>query len=568
MDYYEYYEALIPSETQRYNFFYMRLNKMLLEWNKFIYQNEHKTENSWVYLFEYIKSSIIDILSEFCPREEKKILKSRIWDDNFKEILFKNLIKYKKKSLIIWCFLQCNYYINQHIEKKMYNEELIKNMDFIISKGSFFENVDELYLDPLLVISAPLFSLSYRNQNNKELFQKRYDTYISMCPDILYNGVADRTISQDGKLKIGFMSDFLTKDSSVLRDRMGIIENLDSNLFDIHLIISIEPENIKGTLSKEFYERNKDKFLILDRTIQKSREQISELNLDVLVFCEIGMAVKNLLLSFSRMAPVQINTWGHSDTSGHKDIDYYISSKIFETEDAQDNYSEKLIKFDSLGTYYFSPEKQFLGNIEKDDKDEEIIFDRKYFSLPEDKILIGCIQSKFKISIEFENILKNILENNSNCLIYLSIFTEINRSHLNRIKEKLGDNFEKLQFIKGMNTDRYLKLLKNFDFMLDPYPFGGCNTSLEAFDFNIPVVTQPTDFINGRFTNGFYQLMDIEGLSAKNEEEYSEIVTKLINDPEYLQEIKLKIKDNKYKLFEQNNSITDWSEFLLGLRNK
>ena len=25
MDYYEYYEALIPSETQRYNFFYTRL---------------------------------------------------------------------------------------------------------------------------------------------------------------------------------------------------------------------------------------------------------------------------------------------------------------------------------------------------------------------------------------------------------------------------------------------------------------------------------------------------------------------------------------------------------------
>ena len=244
------------------------------------------------------------------------------------------------------------------------------------------------------------------------------------------------------------------------------------------------------------------------------------------------------------------------------------SSKIFEIEDAQDNYSEKLIKFDSLGTYYFSPKKQFIEGIQKNENDEEIIFDRKYFSLPEDKILIGCIQSKFKISIEFENILKDILEKNSNCLIYLSIFTEFNRSHLNRIKEKLGDNFEKLQFIKGMKTDRYLKLLKNFDFMLDPYPFGGCNTSLEAFDFNIPVVTQPTNFINGRFTHGFYQIMDIDDLSAKNEEEYVKIVNKLINQPEYLTEIKLKIKDNKSKLFEQKDSITDWSNFLLGLRNK
>ena len=52
--------------------FLTKLNKMLLEWNKFIYQTEHKTENSWVYLFEYIKSSIIDILSEFCPFMRRK----------------------------------------------------------------------------------------------------------------------------------------------------------------------------------------------------------------------------------------------------------------------------------------------------------------------------------------------------------------------------------------------------------------------------------------------------------------------------------------------------------------
>ena len=77
--------------------------------------------------------------------EEKKILKSRIWDDNFKEILFKNLIKYKKKSLIIWCFLQCNYYLNQYVEKSTYNEELINNMNFIISKGTIFEKVDDIY---------------------------------------------------------------------------------------------------------------------------------------------------------------------------------------------------------------------------------------------------------------------------------------------------------------------------------------------------------------------------------------------------------------------------------------
>ena len=60
------------------------------------------------------------------------------------------------------------------------------------------------------------------------------------------------------------------------------------------------------------------------------------------------------------MAPIQINTWGHSDTSGNRAIDYYMSSKYFELSDyekAQSHYSEKLILLDSLCTYYYHPEQ-------------------------------------------------------------------------------------------------------------------------------------------------------------------------------------------------------------------
>lgn len=557
MDYFEYYSALANNESEKYNFFYTRLNRMLLEWNKYICQIEYKTEFSWVYMFEYIKTAIINLISEFCPKEDKVILKKHLWDNEYKEVLFKTLLHYKKKSLIIWCFLQACYYLDEKLEKSEYYNGTLENMEFLISKGTIFDSVDELYLDPLLLISAPLFPMSYRNQNNKSLFEKRYDTYVSMCPDLIYDGVKDRQVRKEGKLKIGFMSDFLTKDSSVLRDRMGIIENLDRDKFDVKIIVSVKPDKIEGKISREFYERNKEHFVFLDLKISDSRKTISNLELDVLVYCEIGMAVKNFLLSFSRLAPIQINTWGHSDTSGNKDIDYFISSKLFEIDEAQENYSEKLVKFDSLGTYYFPPDEQYLS---LDDYEK---YDRKHFELPEDKFLIGCIQSKFKISIEFEYVLKEILENNKDCLIYLSIYTEINRSHLERIKLKLGDNFNRLKFIRGMKTQEYLYLLRNFDIILDPFPFGGCNTSLEAFRFNIPVVTQPTNFINGRFTSGFYELMNLKEMISETKDDYVKMITKLIDDKTYLDNIKSQINEKKNKLFKQKESIDEWSKFLL-----
>ena len=44
-----------------------------------------------------------------------------------------------------------------------------------------------------------------------------------------YNNIEGKEISKIGKLKVGFISDFLVLDSSVLRDRMGIIKTLSRN---------------------------------------------------------------------------------------------------------------------------------------------------------------------------------------------------------------------------------------------------------------------------------------------------------------------------------------------------
>ena len=55
------------------------------------------------------------------------------------------------------------------------------------------------------------------------------------------------------------------------------------------------------------------------------------------------------VLAGLRLAPVQCNALGHPETSGYPTIDYYLSSALMESEDAQKYYTEQLVRLPNLG---------------------------------------------------------------------------------------------------------------------------------------------------------------------------------------------------------------------------
>ena len=97
---------------------------------------------------------------------------------------------------------------------------------------------------------------------------------------------------------------------------------------------------------------------------------------------------------------------------------------------------------------------------------------------------------------------------------------------------------------------------------LDVFPFGGCNSSLECLSLDIPVITQPSKILNGRFTAGFYKKMNITDLICKNKKSYLHMVKKLLSNKNYYNNIKDNIRKKKIKLFEEYKSFEDWKNFL------
>ena len=87
------------------------------------------------------------------------------------------------------------------------------------------------------------------------------------------------------------------------------------------------------------------------------RKPIADLSLDVLFWQDIGMDPLSYLLAFARLSPVQLTSFGHPDTTGIPNMDYFLSSSFYEMPGAADDYSEQLVLLEGAGTlsYYYPP---------------------------------------------------------------------------------------------------------------------------------------------------------------------------------------------------------------------
>jgi predicted O-linked N-acetylglucosamine transferase (SPINDLY family) len=560
MDIYQKSLELHPNDKQaQETYLQTQYEKIMKNMKLYVVCKEMNAQfNSMTYVFEHIKYALVEITNTFIPEQEREYFsKYDITDLQWRKRFLDVLINLKYVPIILWFFFYTNYY--NHSDLDVQRKNLLENFELINNfypKTMYFKTIDDLF--SACPLTCLLFSISYQNRNNRRILENYAQTLRTICPDLVYQRVQKQlTPVGKGKRKVLFFSEFLAFDSSVLRDRLGIITQLTSR-FDLYYGSFHNVDDIKGNISKFLAKKLKDRYLCLPSNLTDARNFISNQAFDIIVFCEIGMNVKGTLLAHSRMAPVQITTWGHSETSGIPTIDYFISSQYFEVKEdvAQTHYSEELVLFKSLSTYYYPPSKLLLTN-------QNNFKTRKDLGLADDLHIYGCIQSIFKISSDFEDILANIIKNDPKGYLMMSYAKPVCQSQMNRMKNKFGEeNFQRVIFYPALETEFYLNLIKLSDVILDPYPFGGCNTSYEAFDFNIPVVTLPTKFLNGRFTFGMYKKMGIIEMVADSPEKYVEIANRVVSDKIFSENIKEKIQKYKVLIFQEKESVDDWGNFL------
>lgn len=398
---------------------------------------------------------------------------------------------------------------------------------------------DGVRIDTTRSLADTSFYLAYQGENDREIMGDLGKVYFGQECVPKQSGHRPK----GKKIKVGFLSAYF-RDHTIGRLNLGRIRGLSREQFDVSVISLNNSHDPMG----EAFRKAGDRYLAVPRQVEIARRKIAEVELDILVFADIGMDAATQSLCYSRMAPIQAMTWGHPDTSGSPTIDYFVSSKLAESDDSQNHYTEQLALLDNLGVYYERP--QLSGSKRT----------RESFGLNGNSHTYLCPQTSFKFHPVFDQALRGILE--ADPLAELVVLEGRVAAWTQCLKQRWGamfpDGLSRVKFLKPVPQPEFLHLLACADVLLDPFPFCGGNTSYEAFAVGTPVVTYPSPYLRGRLTEAMYRRMGLEACIARDVTGYVRTSVELGTDPDKNREARRAIESQSDILFEQQEEIAGW----------
>ena len=424
---------------------------------------------------------------------------------------------------------------------------------------------DELALDTVLlgpnslidesgffIASHPSFYLAYHGENDRELQIDLARVYLKRMPGLAMTANhCRRAERRPGRIRIGFISRFLRKHSIGATAR-GLIDQLARERFEV-FALRITPCGDDATT--QAIRASADHTVDLHPELTRAREQIAALELDILFFQDIGMEQSSYFLAFARLARVQCVSFGHPQTTGIPNVDYFVSNDLYESAEAQDHYSERLFLLRDLPTlaYYYKP-RAGAGQPARA---------RLGLGLADDATVYLCPQTLFKLHPDFDQMLKGILTCDPAGVVILIdyLFDENGAALRERFGRAFPESVHRIKFVPQMDYDAFLDLLAMANVILDTPHFNGMNTSLEAFAAGTPVVTLPGRMQRGRHTQAMYRKMGLLDCIAADAANYIDIAVRIGTDRAYAQALRTRILARNGALFEDRRVVEEFERF-------
>jgi predicted O-linked N-acetylglucosamine transferase (SPINDLY family) len=401
--------------------------------------------------------------------------------------------------------------------------------------------------------SAQPFYLTYQEEDNREILTK----YGELCRRLMHHWQQKESYFAKLKafnwpIKIGLVSRHIHQHSVWDALTKGWVEHINRNRFELVFfytgVINDQETQFAKSIAKDFITSGED--------LSSWVKAIFAAQIDVLIYPEIGIDPISIKLASLRLAPVQIASWGHPDTTGLQTIDYYLSADLLEPKDSEKFYTEQLIKLPNLGSYH-KPSSVTPTSI-----------NLEQLKIKTDQPLLICPGTPFKYQPQYDHIFVDIAKRLGRCQFIFFIYQNKTLTHL--LQERLAYYFlesglnskDYCVFIPWQPKSCFFGLMKRADIYLDTIGFSGFNTAYQAIECGLPIVTREGRFMRGRLASGILKKIGLQELIAGNEADFVNLVVKIANDQEYKNFIRNKIEENRYFLYGDLEPIRALEKFL------
>jgi predicted O-linked N-acetylglucosamine transferase (SPINDLY family) len=397
------------------------------------------------------------------------------------------------------------------------------------------------------------FYLAYQGGNDRDL-QALYGSLICRIMSARYPQVAlSGPPRQNEPIRVGIVSGFFREHSNWKIPVKGWLSHLDRQRFRVFGYHTGSQQDAETKTAAGLCERFVQGPLPLDRW----RQSILEDAPHVLIYPELGMDPRCAQLAAQRLAPVQCASWGHPETSGFPTIDYFLGSELMEPADAQDHYTERLVRLPNLSIYYEPPVARPAD------------LDRAELGLRSTAKVYWCGQSLSKYLPQFDPVFLRIAREAGDCQFAFVEFpgaphiTDLFRTRLERAFAAFGLRAgDYCVFLPRLDPNRFLAAMGQCDVFLDSIGWSGCNSTLESLAHDLPIVTMAGPLMRGRHTTAILKMMGVVETITATIDEYVSTAVRLAKDAPLRTALKTRIAQTKHRVYRDRACIAALEDFL------
>lgn len=358
------------------------------------------------------------------------------------------------------------------------------------------------------------------------------------------------TLHPGEKIRVGYVSGCL-RGHTVGKLMLGWFREHDRERFQIHSYHVFDQED---ALTQEF-RNHSDAFYSIPDDIEAVCEQILADRPHILVFLEIGMQPLMTQLAALRLAPVQCTTWAHPITSGLPTVDYFLSSDLMEPAQAQDHYSEQLIRLPNIGICFAKPHVPAVTQ------------PRAAFGLREDAVVYLACQTLCKYLPDQDAVFAAISQQvpNAQFVFVARPNAAIAAQFQQRLQQAFAvvglDSEAHCIILPPQSQTDYWNLNQVADVFLDSFGWTGGHTTLEAITCDLPVVTLPGELMRGRHSDAILTMLGLTETIAQTTEDYIDLAVRLGCDPTWRADLVQRMRARQSHLYNDKTCVTALEAF-------
>jgi predicted O-linked N-acetylglucosamine transferase (SPINDLY family) len=327
------------------------------------------------------------------------------------------------------------------------------------------------------------------------------------------------------RLRVGYVSPFF-RDHCQSFFTLPLLSHHDRRHFEIYCYANVHRPDPITKRVQSHADVWRDTVGLTDAALA---EMVRGDRIDILIDLTMHMAYNRLLVFARKPAPVQVAWLAYPGTTGLSAIDYRLTDPYLDPPGQNDDdYAEQSIRLpDTFWCYDPLTDEPAVNDLPAA---------RNGF------VTFGCLNHFCKVNDGTLGLWARVLGAVPNSRLILLAPPGPAREHVLARLARDGIAGQRVEFVTRQGRQKYLAQYHRIDIALDPLPYNGHTTSLDAFWMGVPTVTLIGTTVAGRA--GWSQLgnLDLKHLAAASPERFVQIATRLAQELSGLQNLRATLR--------------------------